>query len=397
MVFPMGAIKSLMALISSLGITMLPSVTVTLSPKTRYRIEFINAAFCARPKFTDPGASVGGLRHMVTSALVRDRLDITGANLNGALIVGSSPWNETDPLKIPAFKINLSVVGHANAPFSFVLDDDGSRALRITSATKGPGSSVVVNNTAAVVNKLLGPVDKRATRAGATNVAASVTGYYDIATRNVGPNNDQAVTQISARLTVTDPFTVTIDGGSPVTFTFDAGMNSAQWLTTAQTALGSTATIELVNLNNNYLPEFPTEEERVCNLSSVIIPQKAAVRWADAGRPYVQVMTPADDASTFAGFCYADEILPNGWGRVKSSGQINLSMDAIRSDSGTIYSGDTFVVSTTDGKIAVGNGAVIAVAVNSRDIRFEAGTVEAFRLDNLTVPIRLRMAKPRSA
>lgn len=335
---------------------------------------FTDCVFNPRAKAGSTSVSLDGFHFSVASSDVRDTISLVGSNTNGPIRIGCSPWEQTDPALIPAYKMNISLGGHSNAYHPFLLEDDGSRALRITSATTGAGSVIVLSGTAA--DKLFGASDKRTIRSGATSVAARVTGFLDVGDHRVGPNSDLDIVRAGTRVLSSDVLTVKIDALATVNIPMTAGMTNAALLSAIQTALGATAVVEFANVNDRYRPSFPEQEAQVYNTTGSIIPAKTVLAWTSAGRPNVRVMTPSDPASAFAGIAYGDEILPAGWGRAKTKGHVRVTMDLLRSDAAAFAAGDTFGVSSVDGQVAVGAGAPIFTALSNVDVELNAPTID---------------------
>ncbi|HBF30869.1 MAG TPA: hypothetical protein DDW73_14780 [Rhizobium sp.] len=304
-------------------------------------------------------------------SLQNDVVRVVGNTLGGPVALGSSPWLLTDPAQVPANKMLASVTGYSNTPAPYVLEDDGSRALRITSATTGTSSSVVVSGTGA--DALFGgSIDV----AGAVGLAGASYGYLDCGDHLVGQNADQAVTQIGKRLgncsSVNKTLTVLIDGSTTKTVTFNqdyTSVSNTTILASINTALGSSATADLFNVNELFRPRFTDEERRVYNAGATTIKRKMAVAWATNGQPQSRIMTAADPLRLFAGIAYED-IRPGTWGRVKSAGMVRVAMDLLRSDSGAFVHGDAFGVGATDGQWVKSPGVPLLFAVNNADVRF---------------------------
>ncbi|TWB61703.1 hypothetical protein FBZ98_1011048 [Rhizobium sp. ERR 922] len=323
------------------------------------------------PRATTPGSSFASFYWANIGSLQNDVVRLVGNRLGGPVVLGSWPWIPTDPAKVPANKMLATVTGYGNTPAPYVLDDDLSRALRITSATTGTSSSVTVSGTGA--DALFGGTT---TIAGAVGLAGGVYGFLDVGDHLIGPNADQAVTQIGKRLgdcsTTAKTLTVLIDGATTKTVTFNSdyrAVANATILASINTALGSSAVADLFNVNELFRPRFTDEEERVYNSSATTILRKTAVAWATTGRPGVRTMTSTDAARLFAGIAYED-IRPGQWGRVKSKGAVRVSMDLLRSDSIAFAHGDMFGVSDASGRFAVGATIPLLMAFNPADVKF---------------------------
>lgn len=301
-----------------------------------------------------------------------DALILRGCQLGGPVMCGSWPWQGATLSQIPAYKMTMQVTGSRNTPAAYVLDDDGSRALTITSATTGAASLVVVSGSAVAV--LMGEATRLTVIAGDVGLAGAVRGWLDVGDHSVGPSGNVAV-NMAARLgnlgSSTLTLTVAIDGGAPININFTGDYTSATTnsiLATINAALGASATAALINVNDLFRPLMTDEEVRVVNTSSSTILRKMAVAY-NGTRQSGRLMTASDDASLFAGIAYED-IRPGKSGRVKSAGRVRVSMDMLRSDSGAFVAGDQFGVGATAGQWVKSPAIPLLEAVNTLDVQF---------------------------
>lgn len=332
-----------------------------------------------RSSMLDPRYRAGGTRQYSfyyenLGSEQRDTIELIGNILAGPIACGAGSWRQTDPAKIPANKMTFSVTGYGNSPAAYVLEDDGSRALRITSATTGTTSSVVASGTAATA--LLGTL-LTTVNSGHVGYAGNLYGWLDVGDHAVGANGDQYVTQMGRRLgdctSASKVMTVTIDGGAPITITFNqnhTNQSNATILALINAALGAAGAADLFNVNELFRPRFSDEETRVFNSSSSTILRKCAVaRWPNIDHPNARTMTNADPASLFVGIAYED-IRPGQWGRVKTAGHVRAAMDMARSESSAFVAQNMFGVANANGQFAKGAAIPLLTAISASDVRF---------------------------
>ena len=320
-----------------------------------------------------------------------DRIRLTGNNLAAPIGMGCWPWFETDPAKIPANKLgNISLTGHGNTPAPYMLIDEGSRALRIRSASEGATSKITVSGAGADI--LMGPAALRKAVTGAVGLSGSMTGWLDMGDHHVGKDDDVAVTAMRWRLgdrsAAPVPLNVSIDGAAPIAISLNqnfSAMSNEAVCAFINAALGAGAVAELVNTNDLWRPQFADEETRVYNAGTTTIRRKRAVAWADGGRPNGRVMTRADAPTDFAGIAYED-IKPGETGRVKTRGAVCVAIDVDRSDGVEFSAGDIFFVSTNDGKMAVGKGPGVLIATGTMDVLVGISVVaDTYALDMFNI------------
>ena len=297
-----------------------------------------------------------------------DVIEMIGNSISGPINLYFTPWLTTNAVDQVANKAEIIWRGYGNAPTPFVQTDDGSRALRINSATTGTSSSVTVSGSAVAV--LFGNV---ITYAGAAGVSGGVYGTWDIGNHQVGPNSDQNITQLGYRLgdctTNNLSLVVTVNGGSPITITFNSNYTSSSNATIEgiiNTALGAAATCYEFNVNDLFRPKFLDEEIFVENTDTTTILRKSAVKF-DSGPQTGKVMLSTDSPSIFAGIAYED-IRPGQWGRVKCAGAVRVANDLLRSDSASFAIGSTFGVGATAGQFVVNPSAPLLWAINASDV-----------------------------
>lgn len=305
----------------------------------------------------------------------KDVIELIGNTLLGPIAAGAGSWQQIDPATIPANKMTFAMGGYGNTPAAYVLEDDGSRALRIMSATTGTASSVAVSGSAVAV--LLGTALNVAVK-GDVGLKGYLYGWLDVGDHPVGANLDHNVTQLGVRLgdctAAAKVLTVAVDGGSPITVTFNqnySAQSNATILAAINASLGSAAVADLFNVGELFRPRMTDEEVRVYNASTVTILRKRAVAWATDGRPNARAMTDTDPAKLFVGIAYED-IKPGHWGRVKAAGHVRVGMDVGRSDASTFVAGDTFGVSDGGGQFAKGAAIPLLTAISPSDVRFGA-------------------------
>ena len=301
-----------------------------------------------------------------------DVIELTGNTLVAPIAAGDGVWQGTDAAQIPANRMTFSITGHGNRPAAYVLEDGGSRALRITSASTGTASTVGVGGTAAAV--LFGTSGLTA-EVGAVGLKGSLYGWLDVGDHVVGPGANLNITQLGKRLgnctSVNKLLTVSIDGGALITITFNqnhTNQSNAAVLAIINAALGAAATADLFNVNELFRPRFTDEETRVYNAGATTILRKRAVaRISGVDAPNARVMTDTDPAELFVGIAYED-IKPGAWGRVKSAGCIRALIDLARTDAAAFVAGDTFGVSDGGGQFAKGAAVPLLTAISAVDL-----------------------------
>ncbi|WP_311272168.1 MULTISPECIES: hypothetical protein [unclassified Rhizobium] len=309
-----------------------------------------------------------GFRYGVLGSGVGDILELVDCRLSRSIILEMAPWIPTDlPSQIADKAGQLNFSGSGNTPVPFTIADEGSRALRIDSLTANSSSSVVVSGSAVAV--LFGTV---LNYANAADLSAGVYGTADVGEHAVGINQNQFITALGKRLgdrtSSSLSLVVTIDGGSPLTVTFNqnySAQSNATILAAINAVLTGKGTASLMNVNDLYRPAFPDQETWLQNTGATTILRKTAVAYTSsqmAGRR----MTTTDAPSLFAGIAYED-IRPSAWGRVKTRGEVWVAQDMIRSDSAAFTRGDSFVVGDGVGRFAKAASGNIIMTATSAD------------------------------
>ena len=304
-----------------------------------------------------------------TGSRQNDVIELIGNEFNGPIALAASPWNTTAAADQIANKMEFSVVGYRNTPAVYLYYDDGSRALRIDSATTGGSSSITVSGSAVAV--LFGST---IAVAGAVGLAGGVYGTWDIGAHLVAGTN---ITSLGYRLgdCTSAPLylTVTPDGGSPRTVTFNANYTAQSNATieaAINTVLGSAATCSEYNINARFRPMLIDEELTLTNNDTTTILPGWAVKFDGATRSGGKLMTQTDPASVFAGISY-ETIPPGAIGRVKIAGMVRQTQDMVRSDAGSFSQGTPFGVGATAGQFVVNPEIPLMIAVSAVDIAFQ--------------------------
>lgn len=275
-----------------------------------------------------------------------DRVTLRNSALSGRIRMDATPWFPADLSYQPANHMEFALTGSGNSPCAVDVVDFG-RALRITSATTGLASSVVIGGSAAAL--LFGDVT---TIAGDVGRAGAAYGYLDIQDSvGVGPSSSLFITGLGKRLgnrvslgAVT--LTVTVDGGSPINVVLSGdytASTNATILGLINTALGGAATASEYNVGGTYRPMFTDQERRLKNTDTTTILQGHALARGASDRR-VRLMTSADAVDLFAGIALED-IRPGAYGRVQHRGWIALGWALRKSGEGsTINLGDSFAI-----------------------------------------------------
>lgn len=301
-----------------------------------------------------------------------DIVELRGCRLLGDIgYVPGSPWMPTTLADQPANHCEVDIIGTGNTPAVFRITEFG-RALKIESADTTSSSSVAVSGSA--VDVLFGTVYSKP---GSGGIKGYVYGHADISGTAVGINSDQLITSMGKRLgdcTGTNKvLEVTVDGGTPITITFDqnyTNTSNATILSTINTALGSAATASEYNVGGRYRPHLWDEEELLKNTTTTGIPMGSVVTY-DTSRHSIRLMTSADAGSRFVGVAWED-IYPGTFGRVKTAGWI-LMTDVLRTDSASFGVGDTFSVdASAAGKVAKGGSQGLLKAIRSDAVEVRA-------------------------
>lgn len=303
---------------------------------------------------------------------VGDVVEFIGNQANGALHLFFLPWLTTKPEMQIANRVHLQkITGYGNTPMPYHYTSDGARALRIESLNTGPGSSVTVSGDAVPI--IFGEVVNDKSGGG---LPAAVYGTWEVAGVDYGSpiisGRNSLAWRIGDRSNAPKTLIVTVDGGAPMTVTFDVnymGLSNTTMLAVINQVIGAKATASLFDVVDLWRPNFTDEETVMLNSSSVALRRKQAVAYNTSiytGR----VMTQADPATRFAGIAL-ENIPPGQSGRVKTRGAVRVSMDVDRSDSGGFNFGDTFGVGPTPGRFVRGAAVPLMTACNTLDVRWE--------------------------
>jgi hypothetical protein len=322
------------------------------------------AAFSAHDQidFTDPSTVeiVGGkwtatntagwsLRAESIGFGMMNRFIVRDATLSGDISMAVTPWLPTALDQQPADHRAWEMTGSGNSPAAFRIEDFG-RALRITSATTGTASKVVISGN--VAPRIFG---KSGTE-GITRVDGDVGlngyayGWADIQdSRGVGPSSNLFITSLGARLGnrsgAPETLTVQVDGLAPINIVFDqnyTAMTNDAVIAAMNAALGGVAIVSEYAVGNRYRPYFSDEEKSLQNTSGTMILMGMALAADTNGGGTVRPMTASDLPSAFAGIAWED-IRPNAYGRVKTGGWLPTT-DLLRSDGGSPEPGTTFTI-----------------------------------------------------
>lgn len=301
----------------------------------------------------------------------KDNFDLLNCEMSGPIIASFRPWIPVAPVDQVADKSEWQITGSGCTPVPFVMYDDGSRALRIDSADTSANSEVAVSGSAVAV--LFGSLTTVRPGGG---LQGGVYGSWDVGEHPVGIALDHNITALGYRLgdCTAQPLTLTVQAnGATATITFDQdyrAQSNATIMAKINAALGANATASLFWVSELYRPSFRDQEAYLYNADTVVIRRKRAVAYTTGDRS-VRVMTPADPAAIFAGIAYED-IRPGEWGRVKTRGQVAVSMDMDRTDGAAFDWGDTFGVGDAAGRFVKGASVPLLTATNAVDVRWEA-------------------------
>ncbi|WP_166415705.1 hypothetical protein [Cochlodiniinecator piscidefendens] len=271
-----------------------------------------------------------------------------GCVFGGDIAVKIDPWLQTDLAKQPADHNEITITGHGNSPAVF-LNEDFGEALRIKSATQDASSSVAIAGTAAVADIFGdGLTDRFYERVGSPGFGAAAWGWGDVSAQGVGLNKDVVIKTLGKRLgdctSSRKALSGTIDGGAPITVTFDQNhtdQDNAAVLAIINGALGSAGVASIFKPGARKRPMFADEEQALKNTSGTGIRMGAVLAY-DGTFDRVRLMTNADAASLFAGVAWED-IASNDKGRVKTKGYLPLT-DITRADALPVTFGTTFSI-----------------------------------------------------
>ncbi len=299
-----------------------------------------------------------------------DIVVLDGCSIVGPLVVQPGPWYQSTLSYQPAVRNEYAITLINCSPAPYLARDKGTRALKIESTSTLDTSSVAVSGSAVAV--LFGDV---VTYPAGGGLNGAVWGAFDVSGALTGPSNNLQITGMGKRLgnRTSSPvdLVITVDGGSPVTVTFDGDYTSVSnttILATINSALGASATASLYNTELLYRPNYTTEELVLLNTSTEAIRQKHLVAYNTSDKN-CRKMTSSDTAAQFAGIAMED-IRPGQRGRVHAHGAVRVSVDLIRSDSGSFALGDTFGVGATPGEVIKSASIPLLRAYNTLDVRW---------------------------
>ncbi|WP_311271029.1 hypothetical protein [Sphingobium sp. WCS2017Hpa-17] len=280
-------------------------------------------------------------------SMIMNRALLSNATLSGDITMAVQPWLPTTLDMQPADHRCWELVGYGNSPAVFRIEDFG-RALRITSATTGATSKVVLSGTAAPI--LCGKTGTAGVIRvdGDIGMAGYSYGWGDISS-DITSGRPGAITKLGARLgnRTGAPITLTVqvDGFAAVDIVFSANytaMTNADILAIINTALTGKAVASEYNVGARYRPFIADEEASLLNSGGTMIFMGMALAFTDDSHRAVRPMLNTDRFSTFAGIAWED-IRPGAFGRVKTAGWIDRS-DVLRADGGVIDVGERFTI-----------------------------------------------------
>ena len=320
--------------------------------------------------FTNTSSSVTGtaLAIQPMGSKQRDQHRIVGCTFNGRLRYETYAWLYSGLDYQPADHSEVRVTGYGNTPVVVRVADFGE-ALRIR-AISGAGSSIAVSGSAVAV--IFGTAR---TFNGVENLPAYVDGTFDVSGFPVG-STPANITSLGKRLgnciSANKVLTVTVNGGPPVTITFDqdyTNVSNATLIAAMQTALGSTSVVvvDTYKPGELYHPDFTDEITLMLNSSATAGIPRGSILAYDGSRRSVRLMTSADPKSLFAGVALKD-IYPGTYGPVKFRGW--LWLPCIRTSAGSLTFGATMSVGATPGLVDAGGsqGLLIAVATDAVEV-----------------------------
>lgn len=293
--------------------------------------------------------------------------------LNNNALVGdirynAQPWIQTTLDYQPASHAEVVVTGAGNSPAVFTVTDWG-RALKIESASTSNNSTVAVSGSAVPI--IMGEV---VSKPGAGGLKGYVHGAFDVSGTGVGLASDVFITSLGKRLgnctAAPKTLTIAIDGGAPVSVTFDQNYTDAtngSILALIQAAIGASGNAVLYAVGERYRPSFLDEEQALRNATAVGIPMGSVLAY-DVNHKTIRLMTSADPASRFAGVAWED-IYPDTSGRVKTKGYLHIG-DVLRTDAAAIAFGDTFSIdAAAPGRVIKGGAQGLLSAIRNDAVK----------------------------
>jgi hypothetical protein len=289
-------------------------------------------------------------------------IEMVGNRSNGELLFYAIPWLSAAADNQPADPFGqLILTGHSNSPMvsTILVNSTPQRALKIESASTGSGTSIAISGDSAAIEALFGTVF---TQDGGGGLAGFAWGYNNIASMNVGPSSDQAITALGRRLGNRSgtPWTllVSVNGGADITVTFNQNhtlQSNATVLGIVNAALGSAATASEYFIASRHRARFADEEADRLNTSVAGIP---AWSWTafDLSDLKVRLATSADDPARLAGVAYSNDIPIGKTGRVKHSGYFGLN-DLLINGSPSLSFGDILEIDASNPGQLVKNNA----------------------------------------
>lgn len=299
-----------------------------------------------------------------------DLVRLIGNTFGGPIQVTFGPWYPTALADQVADRFEFVIEGYGNNAVPWLVENPGTRALRIDSADGTDASSVDVTGSAVAV--LFGSVVTY--RAGG-GLRAGVWGTSDVSGIGTGSANNVFITSMGQRLgdctSVNKTLSVSFQGGAPVVITFSqnyTAVSNTTILAAINATLGAAGTASLFNATSLNRPAFSDEWRSLQNTGATAIRLNQGACY-DANERAVRLMTSADAAADFAGVALED-IRPGEWGRVKYRGAERISYGIDRSDSGTFVRGDTFGIGSTPGRFVKGASIPLLRAYNTQDVRW---------------------------
>jgi len=298
-------------------------------------------------------------RFSVLGSGVASKIHLHGITSNGDMQIVFGPWLSTDPLNQPAdpsWQFQIRTQSHD--PMKVEISG-AMRALKIASATTGGSSSIDVSaSTPALLTAWFGDVYRRA---GSGSLAGYVWGYNNVAAATVGSPAVQ-INSLGVRAgnRTSDPWvlSVAVDGGAPITVTFNTNLTAvanSTLLATINAALGGAAVASEYNIVARHRPVFAGEESPKRNSSASAIPINSWVA-GDTSIRKVRLMTSSDAVWRSIGSAFADDIYPATTGRVKHSG-IWGPADLIINGAPTLVYGDLLEIDASNAGQLVKNNS----------------------------------------
>ncbi|EQB13028.1 hypothetical protein [Sphingobium lactosutens] len=277
-------------------------------------------------------------------SMVMNRALLAHASLGGEISMAAQPWLPDEPENQPADHRCWELTGYGNSPAAFRIQDFG-RALRITSATTGPGSKVAVSNAATPI--LFGKTGTEGVTQvdGDVGLSGYAYGYIDISDASTKADITALKAKLGNRTASPITLTVHVDALAPIDIVLNKNylaMTNAEIIADMNAALGGVAIVSEYAVGERYRPFFSDEERQLKNSSGTTILMGMALAVDSDGAGTVRPMTATDLPTAFAGVAWED-IRPGAHGRVKTDGWLPTA-DLLRSDGGSPNLGTTFAI-----------------------------------------------------